>query len=293
MKLGVHQINFDLPGGPAAIGPMLRGLGEAAESSGVANLSVMDHYFQMEVAGGAEKAMLEGYTAMGFLAAATSTVELQLLVTGVTYRHPGLLAKIITTLDVLSGGRAALGLGAAWYEEEHVGLGVPFPPLSERYERLEETIEIVRQMWSDDDGPYEGRHYQLGATINVPQPLRPGGIPIMIGGSGEKKTLALVARHADVCNLFASDDVSEVARKLDVLRAHCEREGTDYDRIAKTIMWAGVLEASGPTADAFCELMARYGEIGISQVHVMPLTDDPVRTVAGLGKEVVPRLAEI
>lgn len=293
MKLGVHQISFDLPGGPAGIGPMLRGLGEAAESSGVANLSVMDHYFQMEVAGGAEKAMLEGYTAMGFLAAATSTVELQLLVTGVTYRHPGLLAKIITTLDVLSGGRAALGLGAAWYEEEHVGLGVPFPPLTERYERLEETIEIVRQMWSTNDGPYSGNHYRLGATINVPQPLRPGGIPIMIGGSGEKKTLALVARHADACNLFAGDDVSEVARKLDVLKAHCEREGTDYDRITKTIMWAGVLESSGPSVDSFCELMARYGEIGITQVHVMPLTDDPVRTVAGLGAEVVPRLREV
>jgi F420-dependent oxidoreductase-like protein len=293
MKLGVHQINFDLPGGAGAIGSMLRDLGEAAEGAGLANLSVMDHYFQMEIAGGAAAAMLEGYTTMGFLAAATSTVELQLLVTGVTYRHPGLLAKIITTLDVISGGRAALGIGAAWYEEEHVGLGVPFPPLTERYERLEETIEIVRQMWSDDDGPYVGRHYNLGATINVPQPLRPGGIPIMIGGSGERKTLALVARHADACNLFAGDDVSEVARKLDVLRGHCEREGTDYDRIAKTIMWIGELDPAGASADAFVALMERYAAIGIVDAHIVPLTDDPVRFVDGLGTHIVPRLATL
>ena len=293
MKLGVHQINFDLPGGPASIGPMLRSLGEAAEEAGLDNLSVMDHYFQMEVAGGAEKAMLEGYTTMGFLAAATSTVELQLLVTGVTYRHPGLLAKIVTTLDVLSGGRAALGIGAAWYEEEHVGLGVPFPPLAERFERLEETVEIVRQMWSDDDGPYEGRHYRLGATINVPQPVRPGGIPVMIGGSGEKKTLALVARHADACNLFAGDDVGEVGRKLDVLRTHCDRERTDYDRIAKTIMWIGALDPTGPGADEFVALMERYAAIGITDVHIVPLTDDPVRFTAGLGTHIVPRLAQV
>lgn len=293
MKLGVHQINFDLPGGAAAIGPMLRGLGEAAEEAGLDNLSVMDHYFQMEVAGGAAASMLEGYTTMGFLAAATSTVELQLLVTGVTYRHPGLLAKIITTLDVISGGRAALGIGAAWYEEEHRALGVDFPPLPERFERLEETVEIVRQMWSADDGPYEGRHYRLGATINLPQPVRPGGIPIMIGGSGERKTLALVARHADACNLFAGDDVSEVARKLDVLRAHCEREGTDYDRILKTILWIGALEAEGPSADAFLSLMERYAQIGITDAHIVPLTDDPVGLVRGLGAQVVPRLHEI
>jgi alkanesulfonate monooxygenase SsuD/methylene tetrahydromethanopterin reductase-like flavin-dependent oxidoreductase (luciferase family) len=161
MRLGVHIVNFDLPGGTASIGPTLAAVGHAVDEGGIDNLSVMDHYFQMEMAGGPEKPMLEGYTTLGFLAAHTSTAELQLLVTGVTYRQPGLLAKIVTTLDVLSGGRAMLGIGAAWYDREHAGLGVPFPPVAERFERLEETLQIVLQMWSDDDGPYVGAHYSL------------------------------------------------------------------------------------------------------------------------------------
>ena len=147
--------------------------------------------------------MLEGYTSLGFLAGQTSTMTLGLLVTGVTYRHPGLLAKIVTTLDVLSGGRAQLGIGAAWYEREHRGLGVPFPPVAERFERLEETLQICLQMWSDDDGPYEGRHYQLAETICSPRPISSPRPRILIGGSGERKTLRLVARYADACNLFA------------------------------------------------------------------------------------------
>ena len=172
MRLGVHLVNFGLPGGASAIGPTLAEAGRAAEEAGLDNLSVMDHYFQMEgIRSAPHEPMLEGYTTLGFLAAHTSTVELQALVTGVTYRHPGLLAKIVTTLDVLSGGRAMLGLGAAWYEREHLGLGVPFPPLSERFERLEETLQICLQMWSDDDGPYDGAHYQLAETICSPRPL--------------------------------------------------------------------------------------------------------------------------
>ena len=154
--------------------------------------------------------MLEGYTSLGFLAGLTSSVELQLLVTGVTYRHPGLLAKIVSTLDVLSGGRAVLGIGAAWYEREHLALGVPYPPLAERFERLEETLQIVRQMWSEDDGPFEGRHYRLAETLNSPQPLRTP--PILVGGGGEKKTLRLVAKYADRCNLFVSPDPAGPAR---------------------------------------------------------------------------------
>src|SRR5690242_11685530 len=167
MKLGVHLVNFDFPGGPAAMGPTLARVGAAAEAAGVANLSAMDHYLQIAGMGigGADAPMLEGYTTLGFLAANTRSIELQLLVTGITYRHPGLLAKIVSTVDVLSGGRAALGLGAAWYEREHVAFGVPFPPLRERFERLEETLRIVRQMWSDENGPFQGRHYQLAETI--------------------------------------------------------------------------------------------------------------------------------
>ena len=148
--------------------------------------------------------MLEGYTSLGFLAGQTDTMTLGLLVTGVTYRHPGLLAKIVTTLDVLSGGRAQLGIGAAWYEREHRGLGVPFPPLAERFERLEETLQICLQMWSDDAGPYEGRHYHLAETICSPPPISSPRPSLLIGGSGERKTLRLVARYADACNLFAT-----------------------------------------------------------------------------------------
>src|SRR5918994_6332875 len=167
----------------------------------------------------ATEPMLEGYTGLGVLAGITRKVRLGLLVTGVTYRHPGLLAKTVATLDVLSGGRAQLGIGAAWYEREHRALGVPYPPVSERFERLEETLRIVRQMWSEDDGPFEGRHYQLAETLNSPQPLRPP--PIMVGGDGEQKTLRLVARYADACNVFASPErgnPAEIERKLAVLR---------------------------------------------------------------------------
>src|SRR3954452_12341853 len=204
VKLGVHLVTFEPPSGPTALGPVLAAVGRAADDAGIANLSVMDHYLQLEMTGDADRPMLEGYTTLGFLAAANATAELQLLCTGVTYRHPRLLVKVVSTLDVLSGGRAVLGIGAAWSDREHRALGVPFPPLAERFERLEETLRIVRQMWSEDDGPFESRHYRLGETITSPQPLRRPAI--MVGGGGERKTLRLVARYADACNLFASPD---------------------------------------------------------------------------------------
>jgi F420-dependent oxidoreductase-like protein len=296
MELGVHLVNFDAPAGPAAVAPTLARAAEAAEGAGVANISVMDHYLQIAGMGlgDAEAPMLEGYTTLGFLAAHTSTVELQLLVTGVTYRHPGLLGKVVSTLDVLSGGRAVLGLGAAWYEREHAAYGVPFPPLKERFERLEETLQVVRQMWGPDDGPFTGRHYQLAETICSPQPL--GRVPVMIGGAGERKTLRLVAKYADACNLFAGPRASAdaVAAKLDVLRAHCEREGTAYDAIRKTVMWAGPLD---PTTEAggsaFAEQLRAYAAVGVTEVHVMPWDGDPVPFIDGLGKHVVPRLDDL
>ena len=298
MKLGVHVVTFAWPGGAAAIGPTLAVLGRAAEDAGVDNLSVMDHYLQIGGmgVGGAEDPMLEGYTTLGFLAAHTHTVQLQLLVTGVTYRHPGLLAKIVSTVDVLSGGRATLGIGAAWYEREHAALGVPFPPLKERFERLEETLQIVRQMWSDDNGPYAGRHYQLAETLNAPQPLRTPHPPIMIGGAGEKKTLRLVARYADAGNLFAGRPQAgpeQVKASLDVLREHCAREGTDYERIHKTITWVGPLEATTGGAATFADQMADYAALGVTDVHVMPFGPDPVGFVRQLGEHVVPRLATV
>jgi F420-dependent oxidoreductase-like protein len=293
VKVAVHLSSFVLPGGPASIAPTLAAVGRAADQAGVAALSVMDHFFQMDMMAPAEDPMLEGYTTLGFLATHTTTPDLQLLVTGVTYRHPGLLAKIVSTLDVLSGGRAVLGIGAAWYEREHLGLGVPYPPVSERFERLEETLQIVRQMWSEDVGAFEGRHYRLAETLNSPQPLRRP--PIMIGGDGEKKTLRLVARYADACNVFASPDrgrPEQVAAKFAVLREHCEREGTDYDRIRKTILYGGPLEPGADGGKDFVERLAHYAALGVSQVHVGPGDGDPVRFVENLGEHVIPLLRD-
>lgn len=295
MRLGVHLVDFTAPDGPAGIPSMLAGLGAAAEEAGVDNLSLMDHYLQLEMLGGDREPMLEGYTTLGYLAAHTSTVELQLLMTGVTYRHPGLLAKIVATLDVLSGGRAALGLGAAWYEREHRAYGVPFPSLKERFERLEETLGIVRQMWSDDDGPFDGRHYRLAETICAPRPLH--RVPVMVGGNGERKTLRLVALYADACNLIVrGGTAAEVARhKLEVLRRHCDALGTDYDRIRRTVMVPQPWDPSRD-ADTFLESMSALAAVGVQEVHVTPLgaaAKDPVSFVRDLGTYVVPRLSAI
>ncbi len=297
MRVGVHLVNFGLPGGVSAIAPTMAEVGRAAEDAGLDNLSVMDHYFQMEGMGlgDAPAPMLEAYTTLGFLAAHTRTVELQALVTGVTYRYPGLLAKVVTTLDVLSGGRAMLGIGAAWYEREHVGLGVPFPPLSERFERLEETLQIALQMWSENDGPYEGEYYRLAETICSPPPLTRPHPPIMIGGSGEKKTLRLVARYADACNMFAGPDTGPdaIKAKLDVLAGHCANEGTDLARIRKTILWVGPLDPTTSAAAAdFAEQMKAYADIGIVEVHLMPFHDQ-VGFIRGLGEHVVPAIADL
>lgn len=293
MRLGVHLVNFSLPEGPAAIAPMLASVGSAAEEAGLDNLSFMDHHLQLEFLGDPTEPMLEGYTALGFLAAHTSTVELQLLMTGVTYRHPGILAKTVATLDCLSGGRAALGIGAAWYEREHRALGVPFPPLAERFERLEETLQIVRQMWSPDDGPFQGRHYQLAETICSPQPL--SRVPVMVGGQGERKTLRLVARYADACNVFAGrgNGPEQVAGKLGVLRAWCEREGRAYDDIRRTVLYNAPFGSDAEGGAAFLEEIRRYADLGVQEVHVMPLQGDPVGFVRALGEYVVPTLREL
>jgi len=289
MELGIHFANFTLPGGPAAIGPILSDTARAAEDAGCSTFTLMDHYFQMEEFADRREPMLEGYTALGFLAGRTERIRLGLMVTGVTYRHPGLLANIVTTLDVVSQGRAQLGIGAAWYEREHLAYGVPFPPVSERFERLEETLQICHQMWSDDDGPYEGTYYRLAETICSPRPVSSPHPPVLIGGSGEKKTLRLVARYADACNLFATEP-TEVAHKLEVLERHCADEDRDPATIQKTIL--GMVD---PVADpdAFLTSMERYAALGIELVEVMPLVEDPAAWVAELGERVVPRLAEL
>ena len=288
MRVGIHFVNFSLPGGPEALGPTLATTARIAEDGGVSVFTVMDHWFQMEMMATSEDPMLEGYTSLGFLAGHTSKMTLGLLVTGVTYRHPGLLAKIVTTLDVLSGGRAQLGIGAAWYEREHRGLGVPFPPIAERFERLEETLQICLQMWSDDNGPYEGRHYRLAETICSPPPISSPRPRVLIGGGGERKTLRLVARYADACNLFATS-TAEIARKLDVLERHCDDEARDPASISRTI-----LAMSNPLddPDGFCALMAEYSALGIEVVEVMPV-GDPIAFTTRVGERIVPALAQL
>ena len=287
MRVGLHYWNFSRPAEPGAIAGTLARTAEVAEQAGVASFTVMDHFFQMEGSGRVDEPMLEGYTTLAYVAARTERMTLGMLVTGVMYRHPGVLAKTVTTLDVLSGGRARLGIGASWYEREQRGLGVPVVPVRERFERLEEALQICLQMWSDDNGAYTGRHYQLAETLCVPAPISRPHPPIMIGGGGERKTLRLVARYADAGNLFASSP-AEVARKLDVLRGHCAAEGTDYDRIAKTVLYVRPVLAD---VDAFIADVAAYAELGVSEVQVMP-DRHPVQFTEQLAAQVLPRLAD-
>ena len=268
----------DVP--PAQLFERIAAQAVSAERSGFDTVFVMDHFYQLPMMGPPELEMFESYTLLAALAARTERIRLGTLVTGVTYRHPGLLAKIVATLDVLSGGRAQLGIGAGWYEREHRALGVPFPPVAERFERLEETLQICMQMWSDDDGPFEGRHYQLAETMCSPRPISAPRPPILIGGGGERKTLRLVARYADACNLFAFDP-DEIAHKLEVLTQHCRTEGRDPDTVEVTIVFA---------RDSFD--VARYASLGVTTIDVVP-TGDPVAFVERAGTELIPRLADL
>lgn len=288
MKLGLHYWNYSTPAESAAIAPTLAETVRIAEQAGVASFTVMDHFFQMEGAAAADEPMLEGYTTLGYVAALTRQMTLGLLVTGVMYRYPGILAKTVTTLDVLSGGRSRLGIGASWYEREQLGLGVPVVPVGERFERMEETLQICLQMWSENNGPYQGKHYQLTETLCVPQPLGRRRPAIMIGGGGEKKTLLLVARYADACNLFGSN-VEDVKRKLDVLRRHCSDEHRDYDTIEKTVLLVRpvLTDIEGTLTDA-----EQYAALGVTEVQMMP-DRHPVDFATEIADKVVPRLASI
>jgi F420-dependent oxidoreductase-like protein len=288
MKLGLHYWNYSTPSDPARIAGTLADTAQVAEAAGFSTFTVMDHYFQMEYAGSASEPMLEAYTTLGYVAAMTERMTLGVLVTGVMYRHPGLLAKIVSTLDVLSGGRARLGIGASWYEREQLGLGVPVVPVAERFERLEETLQICLQMWSDDNGPFNGRHYQLAETLCVPAPISRPHPPILVGGGGEKKTLLLVARYADACNVFGSSP-QDVGHKLDVLRSHCEDEGRDYDRIHKTVL---AVRPALADVDGFLAAAAEYAALGVTELEVMP-DRHPVEFAEQLAEKVLPRVAEI
>jgi F420-dependent oxidoreductase-like protein len=283
MRLGLHYWTYSTPPEPTSIATTLAETARVAEQAGFATFTVMDHWFQMEHAGSAAEPMLEAYTTLGHVAALTERMTLGVLVTGVMYRHPGLLAKTVTTLDVLSGGRARLGIGASWYEREQRGLGVPVVPVGERFERLEETLQICLQMWSDNDGPYTGRHYQLAETLCVPAPISRPHPPILVGGGGEKKTLRLAARYGDASNLFGSSP-ADVAHKLEVLRSHCEAEGRDYDRIQKTVLAVRPVLAD---VDGFLAAAGEYAALGVTELEVMP-DRHPVEFATEIAERVLP-----
>jgi F420-dependent oxidoreductase-like protein len=290
MRFGFHFLDFTLPGYPGTLAGHLANTAQAADAAGASWLTVMDHFFQMEQFQTAHDPMLEGWTTLGYLAAKTERVRLGTIVTGVTYRHPGLLVKIANTLDVLSEGRSFLGLGAAWYEREHLALGVPYPPMAERFERLEEALQIALQMWSAAEGSYHGAHYRLAETINVPAPVQDPHPPIVIGGGGERKTLRLVAKYADACNLNVTE-VDEVAHKLEVLRAHCDAEGRDYASIEKTMQGGAANPVADP--DGFLRYAEQLAALGIEHIQLRTQTDDPAGYVSRFGEEVAPRLAAI
>jgi F420-dependent oxidoreductase-like protein len=289
MELGLHVSDFTWPGGAPTMASDLRRVAVTAEEQGFAKLSVMDHVWQIHVVGPPENDMLEAYTALGYLAACTSRVQLLAWVTAVVYREPGLLAKAVTTLDVLSEGRAWLGIGAAWNEEESNGLGLPFPPTGERFERLEETLQICLQMWGDDESPYEGKHYKLGRTLNVPQSLQRPHPPILIGGGGEKKTLRMVAQYADACNLFPGP---ELERKLDILRGHCETVGRNYDDIEKTVMMPMDPGPDGEKVDEILGRLEQLAALGVTHTHSSVPNVASITPLEIIGEKIIPQAAK-
>lgn len=290
MDLGLHIANFTWSGGSATFVDDLRRTAKTAEDVGFTKISVMDHVWQIGMIGPPEHEMLEAYTALGYLAAVTDRVQLLAWVTAAVYREPGLLAKAVTTLDVLSKGRAMLGIGAAWNEEESVGLGLPFPATAERFERLEETLQICLQMWSDSDEAHAGKHYQLGRTLNSPQSVQRPHPPILIGGGGEKKTLRLVAQYAQACNLFDSPDL---AHKLEVLRGHCEALGRDYDEIEKTVMGPVDPGPNGENVDATLEHLRDLAGLGVTHVQLGIGDGSSTDVLELIGERIIPEAAKL
>jgi F420-dependent oxidoreductase-like protein len=290
MEIGLQIPDFTWPSGPSRLGAELAAVASTADEAGFEFISVMDHFFQIGIAGPPEHEMLEAYTTLGFLAACTKRAKLLTLVTGAIYRYPGILAKTVTTLDVLSGGRAWLGIGAAWNEEESRGLGIPFPPVAERFERLEETLQICLQMWAGDESPYRGIHYELDRPLNSPQALTRPHPPIMIGGGGERKTLRYVARYAQACNLFPGPDL---ARKLDVLRQHCDAENRVYDEIRKSCYFIFDVGPKGEKVNEVIDGLAALAEMGFDTAigavaNVWELT--PLEII---GSQVIPAVAAL
>lgn len=292
MKIGLQVNSFTWPGGPAAIGPTLARVTRTADEVGFDSIWVMDHFFQIRGLGPPEAPMLEGMTALGFMAANSARARLGLMVGGIHYRQPGLWIKSATTLDVLSGGRAWFGIGAAWNEEESRGLGFPFPPLRERFEMLEETLQMARAMWSGGTGSgdsFQGKHVSASRLLNSPQAISRPRVPIMIGGGGERKTLRLVAQYGDACNVFG--DAARIAHKYAVLREHCERLGRPYEEIERSTLQSIDLDSESP--DQVVERFGKLVEAGAQHVLASVRGVSDVIRLERIGAEVIPQLREM
>lgn len=298
MKIGLQVPNFTWPGGPSAIPSTLAKIAQTADAAGFSSLWVMDHFFQIGDpqrsmgVGPAEDEMLEAYTTLSYLAGLTQKIKLGALVTGAVYRNPGVLIKSVTTLDVLSNGRACLGIGAAWFEREAKGLGIPFPPLGERFERLEETLQIAKQMWSSNNGPYNGKHYQLAETINSPQAFSKPHPPILIGGGGEKKTLRLVAQYANAWNIISFMGPDALKSKLAILKEHCDAIGRDYTEIEKTTLSLAAVPAPMP-AGAVIGQCQQFAEMGFQEVIFMMPNVHEITPLEIFGNEIIPAVAAL
>lgn len=291
MRIGVTIASFTWPGGAAEIARRLAEIGRMLDDAGFYSVWVMDHFFQIEVIGQVDEPMLEGYSAVAYLAGVTRRVKLGTLVSGVVYRHPGILIKTATTLDVLSGGRSYFGVGAAWNEREARGLGIPFPPIKERFEQLEDVLRLARQMWSGDTVPFAGKHCQLPEPLTRPQPVSRPHPPILVGGNGEKKTLRLAAQYADACNLLAMAGPEEVRHKLEVLRRHCDAVGRDYAEIEKTALSRLYLETTTPKQ--VIEQCRTMSQLGIEHMifYVSKLCE--LKPIEIIGKEIIPAVADL
>ena len=297
MRLGLQVPNFTWPNGQASLGDTFGLIAQRADRAGLYSMWVMDHFFQIPNVGPVEGEMLEGWSALAFAAGRTNRIKLGTMVTGVTYRYPGLLAKIVTTLDVLSHGRSYLGIGAAWNEQEHRGLGVPFPPVSERFERLEETLKIIHQMWSGNEEPFNGKYYHLERLLNSPQTVQKPHPPILIGGTGERKTLRLVAQYADACNIFARLGKDELRRKLQILREHCSAVGRPYEQIEKTTLDSLTITRDGRegsiTPTQAIEQFAELASLGIDQAIFSLRNVHELEPFDLLMTEIVPAVSKI
>ncbi|MGB8647975.1 MAG: LLM class F420-dependent oxidoreductase [Anaerolineae bacterium] len=293
MRIGLQVPSFTWPGGDAEIGSRFATIARTAEQAGFYSLWVMDHFFQIQNVGKPEEPMLEGYSALSYAAGVTSKIKLGTMVTGVIYRYPGLLVKTATTLDVLSGGRAYFGVGAAWNEHESHGLGVPFPPVKERFERLEEALQIALQMWSGSTAAYHGKHYHLAETLNRPQPIQKPHPPILIGGMGEKKTLKFVAQYADACNLFAFGGADVLRHKLAIIGEYCAKLGRDYHAIEKTALWSTQLGPGATSPQQVIDFCGTMHDAGIQQLILSLRNVSDITPLETFGQEIIPAVASL